>query len=557
MLSADRENEPEPKKNRWIWVVTILFEIFTVWMLIVGIQKVWFYYDSRFPLPVQSMYWGNILLPAVTILWPVLWFAWLGKKRKTDSVILFFCGLLFSGVLNGFSAAAVPALINRYNLSLGAGMINQYLLFILIDLLFSICMMMYLAGSFISAWKDRSPKHRYHGENLFLFGQIMSKLNTTGKTMSLISITLVLAVFLFIAEPILTGWSSGYLEIRSMYDVQISSRYNEVYEEGNLPQDDYGIVTDFLVEHGIDTEKDCTFSLYLPNRADFHSRVKADFPVAAISLSDYNAIREMLGYEMISLEENTFTTQWHSIATDEERDNFLKKHDILRTDGGELKLSQQAYYEEPIGETVYNSYTDVLYVFPDAVCENLLSVMRNRYILTDAMLSYTDALELEHIFTEKYPEKMESGVQYQVRLRTLQINSLKANNFVLQASMIYGAVVLLVICLTILSLQQLFDGNQHRYRFSVLRKLGVDERRIGKLILKQLGVWFGIPVITSLIAAIVVIGYFIQSISAEISAYIGFHTLLLQIGMTVAILGILLVCYFISTWILFRRSVGP
>ena len=52
----------------------------------------------------------------------------------------------------------------------------------------------------------------------------------------------------------------------------------------------------------------CTFSLYLPNRADFHSRVKYDFPVAAISLSDYYTIREMLGYEPISLADSEFTT---------------------------------------------------------------------------------------------------------------------------------------------------------------------------------------------------------------------------------------------------------
>ena len=33
----------------------------------------------------------------------------------------------------------------------------------------------------------------------------------------------------------------------------------------------------------------------------------------------------MLGYEQISLEEDEFTTQWKAIATEEERDNFLKE----------------------------------------------------------------------------------------------------------------------------------------------------------------------------------------------------------------------------------------
>ena len=64
----------------------------------------------------------------------------------------------------------------------------------------------------------------------------------------------------------------------------------------------------FLISIQLEVIHDCTFSLYLPNRADFHNRVKYDFPVAAISLSDYNTIREMLGYEPISLADSEFTT---------------------------------------------------------------------------------------------------------------------------------------------------------------------------------------------------------------------------------------------------------
>lgn len=127
--------------------------------------------------------------------------------------------------------------------------------------------------------------------------------------------------------------------------------------------------------------------------------------------------------------------------------------------------------------------------------------------------------------------------------------------FVLQAAMLYGAVVLMVICLTVLSLQQLLDAGQYRYRFSVLRKLGVDERRIGALVLQQLGVWFGIPVGIAILVTAAIILYFMQTISAEISAYIGFGTLIAQIGVTGGILLLLLLSYFLCTWMLFQRSI--
>ena len=551
MLTANRENGPELRKSRWIWVLMVLFEVFSVWMCVTGVQKVLFYWDSRFALPVQFMFWGNILFPAMSLLWPVLW----TLRRKKGGFTALFSGLLFSAFLNTLAAASVPMLNSRYLLALGGGAINQYLLFVLVDLIFLICVLIYLVSSFIVAWKEGKPEHRYKGENLFFFGQIISKLSTTSKTMSLTCVTLVLAIFLFIAAPVLVGWASGYLDARSMYDVQIYSRYNDVYEEANLPQDDYDTVTDYLTDHSIETAYDCTFSLYLPNRADFHNRVKYDFPVVAIALSDYNTIREMLGYEPIFLADGEFTTHWQTIATTDERDSFLRDHTQVQTDAGTLTLAEQSYYEEAIGQTAYNSYTNVLFVFPDSVCAQLLPVMRNRYITTTDAISYDNARELEQVFTEQYPELADTGVAYSIRLSTLQINSTRAGNFVLQAAMLYGAVVLMVICLTVLSLQQLLDAGQYRYRFSVLRKLGVEERNIRKLVLKQLGVWFGLPIVVAIGVSTVVIVYFLQTISAEISAYIGIDTLLLQIGTTVSILLLLLVGYFVSTWILFHRSI--
>lgn len=552
MLAADRENDMELKKSHWILIVVILFEVFAIWMSGTGVQKVWFYYDSRFAMPVQIMFWGNILLPAITLLWSVLWLIWKKKMGFTK----FLTGLLICAVLNACMAASVPSLVNQYYLALGDGTVNQYLLFILVDLIFFVCALIYLASSFIIAWKEKSPEHRYKGENLFFYGQVLSKLNTTSKTMMLISVTLVLAIFMLIAAPILVGWASGYLDSRSMYDVQICSRYNDVYEEENLPHGDYEIVTAFLMEHGIEVDYDCTFNLYLPRKSDFYNRVKYDFPVVAISLNDYNTIRKMLGYESISLAENEFTTQWQAIATEEERNNFLEEHTSIITDTGELTYSEQVYHEEAIGETVYNSYTDVLYIFPDSICEKLLPVMRNRYIKTSENISYENARELEQAFLDEYPETADTGVSYAIRLSTLQINITKASNFVLQAAMIYGAVTLMVICLTILSLQQLLDAGKYKYRFSVLRKLGVEEQRIEKLVLKQLSVWFGLPIIVAIIVSTIIIAYFIQTISAEISAYIGFEALMLQIGMTVGILILLLICYFISTWILYRHSIS-
>lgn len=555
MLSADRENEPELKKSRFLPAVTLLYLLVMAVMLVNSVRIWHYYFDPRYALPVHIMFWSNILFPALGLLWPLIWLIF---RKRLDFPRL-VAGEVALAVCNAISAACVPGMRSAYLLSYGAGVTNQYIMFVLADLLYVICGVIYLASAMLVIRKNSSPERRYYRENLFFYGQMISKLTTTSKTMTLVCATLAAAIVLFMAAPVLVGWSSGYLDVRSVYDVQIFSRYNDVYDEADLPRGDYDVVTDFLGEHHIEADADCTFNLYLPRRADFDNRRKHDFPVLAISLSDYNAIRRMLGYAPISLEDGAFTTQWQTVATEEEREEFLRERRI-ETDAGSLTVSGQSFYLENIGQTAYNTYTSVVYVFPDSVCAQLLPVMRNRYISAEEPISYEDARELEQIFTDIYsedPTAESGGVSYGIRLSTLQINSARAGNFVMQASMIYGAVVLMVICLTVLSLQQLLDAGHYRYRFSVLRKLGVEEPRISCLVWRQLGVWFGLPVGLAVLVSAVVVIYFIQTVSTEISAYIGFGALAAQIAATVGILVLLFVCYFISTWLLFRRAIDP
>ena len=554
MLYADKQNDPHIKKSRYMPVISALYTIFLLLAAATGISQMYYYSDPRFPIPVHIMFWGNIIAPTASFLLGVVWCV-AHRKWSFNRYVLAAAILSLANI--GF-AASVPVIQRKYMLSSGAGTLNSYLMFLLVYVTFWICCMIYLASNLLSEWKERSPEHKYRGTNLFFFGQIISKLHTTSKTMTLICLTFVLAVFLFVTAPTLTGWAAGYLEVRSLYDVQISTQYNNAYEAEDLPKGNYELVTSFLDEKNIAVAYDCVFNLYLPEREDFHNRIKWDFPVVAISLSDYNALRKMLGYEPISLNEGEFTTQWQTIATGEERSEFLSNHTIISTDVGTLRLAKNAYYLEAIGETVYNIYTDVIYVFPDSICDSLLPVMRDRYVKTETTIPYDEAINLENAFVWEYPETPDNGngVQYYIRTSTRQINSTIAGNFILQATFVYSAVVLMVICLTTLSLQQLLDAAHYKYRFGVLHKLGVDRHETEHLILKQLAVWFGLPIAVAAFVSIIVAAYFFETISEEISAYIGIGTLLTQVGATVCILVLLLICCFSSTWILFQKAVA-
>lgn len=152
-------------------------------------------------------------------------------KRKNWKFHFRILGLLILAVVNACFAVSVPRMRDVYMLAIGTDTVNLYLLFVVLDLIFIVCCIIYLSSHLLEVWKEKTPENKYQNLNLFFFGQIISKLNSTTKTMTLICITLIFAIFLFVAAPVLIGWSEGYLEIRSIYDIQIYSRYNKVYEE--------------------------------------------------------------------------------------------------------------------------------------------------------------------------------------------------------------------------------------------------------------------------------------------------------------------------------------
>ena len=95
-------------------------------------SKMIFFFDPRFAFPIHILFWGNIMFPALTLLWS---FTWLCKK-KVWTLQTLLIGLLVCTVPNTVFSALVSVFESKYYLTLGAGTINQYLMFVVADLLF-------------------------------------------------------------------------------------------------------------------------------------------------------------------------------------------------------------------------------------------------------------------------------------------------------------------------------------------------------------------------------------------------------------------------------------
>lgn len=553
MLHADRENENTVGSDKWISHVIVLNLILHLGIGFYGVRTLTYYLTPQYSTTVQIWSIGSIAAPWVMLAASLLWRFF--SKNRTSSQYLHIVGVV--SMLELLLMGLLPVLKSRFSLPMDTGAYNIYIAFLVWCVVFIASAFFFLFSKWIAALKEKSVKVRYQGENLFFFGQVLSKLNSNTKSMTVICLTLTVSIALFLLTPVLVGWAQGFLDKRTPYDIQMYSGYAKVENIADLPQSDYQIVDAFLEEHGIVVTDNCSFRTYFLNNANFYDGTAADrtdAPITAISLSSYNKLLTMLGYEPISLANNEYATQWLSTTNNGFIEQFLAEHTTISTDAGELKLSANLPLKNELGETLYG-YQNSICIVPDSACVSLTTANTFRFIKTEAPLSYTASEELETLFYDYYSEAS-GGAYYDIDTSTQEINNTTSAIFVMQTALIYSAIVLFVICFTILALQQLYDAGKYKYRFQVLRNMGIEEDRIHSLILKQLELWFGLPVGVSIILAGVFFIYLLFSFSTQIAVYIGTGTLLRQVVVTLSILIVLLFSYFVSTLELFKKSVS-
>lgn len=121
---------------------------------------------------------------------------------------------------------------------------------------------------------------------------------------------------------------------------------------------------------------------------------------------------------------------------------------------------------------------------------------------------------------------------------------------------IYLGVVLLMISLTVLSLSQLADSIEHKDRFNVLKRLGVEDREISKIILKQISLYFIIPIAIAMIGVVIFIYNYYMIYKDIIRTYIGDTTYILSIITGIVLMIGIYICYFGGTYYTFKRNVN-
>ena len=116
----------------------------------------------------------------------------------------------------------------------------------------------------------------------------------------------------------------------------------------------------------------------------------------------------------------------------------------------------------------------------------------------------------------------------------------------------YIALVFIMATATMLAIQQLSDSEKYKYRYELLKKLGMSEKEINKTIFKQLLYYFAIPMILPIIISIPTILIISQIFTIAVTIEEIFKNIAIVVGMLILVYGI----YFIATDVQFNRNIN-
>ena len=110
---------------------------------------------------------------------------------------------------------------------------------------------------------------------------------------------------------------------------------------------------------------------------------------------------------------------------------------------------------------------------------------------------------------------------------------------------IYLGIIFLIASAAILALKQLTESSDNKQRYTILRKIGCDEKMINKALFRQIGIFFGLPLILAIIHSI----FGIQFAMTMMEGLASSEDLLPSIVATVVIIGAIYGAYFIATYL--------
>lgn len=442
------------------------------------------------------------------------------EKVKMKNPYLCLIVFLFSTVLLGYA---------YYNVTTGSGNLVEFsdvAKQIIYGVVGTFLIFWSLSGFILKA--VMSMKNSYYKKlNSFTIRQFSSKINTMVFSMTVICLMLFLTICIFSSAVSLNTTTKENLRHNVPVDIQIQKMADlsiaDVDGDGNpYPEekieDSKISIGETLTKMNFDVKDNLkdVFEFYSYKTEEItlkdtlgsaFSSTEEIFPDSYFSvlqelvkISDYNKIAELYGLTQYELGDNEYVVLCNYDSMLDIRNEALKTGATITIDDHKY-IPKFDHSEDGFITMTSEKMNMGIIIVPDNAVSK---AMKNRSYLI-ANYNATNKVDKQKIEDKILDLHSNSYVQNS----GLYINTKIAINdrSIGMAAMavflgIYLGIVFLISSAAILALKELSECSDNIKRYSILRRLGADERMINKSIFKQIGVFFAFPLVLAVIHSI-------------------------------------------------------
>ena len=415
-----------------------------------------------------------------------------GEKVKvrnlTISVILFIISV---GILSYAYYLATNRLdsLDLFGFSILLGIIGTFLLF-------------FGVSGFILKLVQSNKKLYLKGLNIFTLRQINSKVNTMVFSMSIICLLLFFTITIFSSAWSINVSLKKDLVYGTPADVQIISYSQDVLDvqEGILDKVGYDInnFSSYVKANTYGFEDVTVGALIEPIKKEVlkvYPNLLVDNLLPVIKISDYNKIASFYGRDTYTLNDDEFILLADYAQMIEYENKALSEGVTISINGQKYHNKYNECMEGLIDMSGNKSNTGIVIV-PDNT-----DINGSVYVRSYLMANYEgDKDKKEEEFVKYGDEIARNGGFYNTKLDIYTAST------GLRAIMIfiglYLGIIFLISSACILALKELSDSSDNKEKYQMLRRIGVDDKRLNRTLFTQVGIFFMFPLLVAVIHSI-------------------------------------------------------
>ena len=502
----------------------------------------------------------------------------LNASKKNENVKIknpIICILVFLGavVILGYAYWKVTGDVGSLTTA------DKILLPILMGIVGTVAVFWSLSG-FIIQIVQKMKNIYLKNTNMFVLRQINNKINTMVISMSVICLMLFMTISILSSSLALRNTMQR--ELIEMTPVDLN-----LYKTANLPEKylQYGTygkeitsipeamsdskipIAETLKNNGLDmnvlkdiveitvySTDDLTWKDFFGDK--YIDIIKTKYPnllyntaEQIVKISDYNKIAKLYGINQYELNNDEYIVLCDFDSQKELRDEALKDgNNVLNIVGKQYKSKYNECKTGYIQMSPNHTNTGIILV-PDN-CE-LTESMKKQYLFVANYNADTKEgkEEIEKIFVDDNSELLQNldknGLNIDGKTKIALMEASVGLATIVTFIAIYLGIIFLIASSAILALKQLTDSSDNRQRYTILRKIGCDEKMINKALFRQIGIFFGVPLVLAIIHSVFGIQFAITIMSGLASK----KDLLPSAIATVIIIGIVYGAYFLATYL--------